>query len=76
MALLDRLAGRAISSLPHLLRRPLLSVVGGALLWLALAQIIKHTIDPHLILGFATALNLTGLVIIGSALLYDRRYGH
>ena len=70
MALLDRLAVRAISSLAHLFWRPLIALFGGAFVWLALAQIIKRTIDPHPGPRFTAAFNIERLIVIGSAVLY------
>ena len=51
-------------------RKVLIALFGGSLLWLVLLKIIVHSVNPHPSQGFLTAFNITGLLVIGGAVVY------
>src|SRR5579862_5608776 len=70
MALFDRLAAAAILTIVRPFKRVFFTLLGGSLLYLALFQLIIHTVNRHPSARFVTSLNIACIVVVGSAVIY------
>ena len=70
MAIVEQMVVSSARAVFRPFRRVLITAFGGLMLWLVLSKIIIRTINTHPSERFVVAFNITGYIVIGTAVLY------